>query len=184
MAKSDRIKLPSPTERMELILLGIARRQPVKTLCLQAGVSRELFYRWMKKVRKAALLALEAQLPGPKPDQGALNLRSRLPGKIQDRIRRLERELAKTRKERERFKLLFQTAQRIIQRRAWGPIPKPEVKKNAMQHKKPGKSTVKSGTGKMAWAQKPAALPNAGVFIEPPTGDGSKADANQRRPGL
>lgn len=184
MERNPQVKLASPTERMELILLGIARRSPVRTLCLQAGISRELFYRWMKKVRKAALLALEAQPPGPKMDQGTRHPRSRVPSKSQDRVRRLERDLAKTRKERERFKLLFQTAQRSIQGRAWGPIPKTEVKKNGMQHKKFGKSTAKNGPGSRLWAPKPGCLPNAGASTAPPTGDGSKAGANQERPGL
>ncbi|MBI4669666.1 MAG: helix-turn-helix domain-containing protein [Elusimicrobia bacterium] len=93
MTTSTKIKLPSPTERMELILLGMARQESVQILCRQAGVSRELFYRWMKKVRKAGLAALEAQPPGPKSAWGSPNPGSCLP-KTQDRIRRLERLLA------------------------------------------------------------------------------------------
>ena len=50
-------KLASPQERLELILLGIGRQQTVENLCRQAGVSRELFYRWMKLVQEAALRA-------------------------------------------------------------------------------------------------------------------------------
>ena len=59
-------KLPSPEERLELILLGLARRVPVRELCRQAGVSRELFYRWLRAVRLAGLRALESKAPGPK----------------------------------------------------------------------------------------------------------------------
>ena len=58
-------KLPSPQERLDLLLLGLSRRESVKSLCQQAGVSREVFYRWLKRVREAALRALEAKAPGP-----------------------------------------------------------------------------------------------------------------------
>ena len=181
MANSTKIKLPSPTERMELILLGMARRQPVKTLCRQAGVSRELFYRWMKKVRKAALAALEAEAPGPKPNRESPRLLSRIP-KTQDRTHRLEQELAQTRKEKDRLKILFQVAQRIIQRRAWGPIPGAEVKKNGMPLRKRAISTARSGPRKKPWQPRPLTLPPAGPFTAPPTGDGFGADINQEGP--
>lgn len=59
-------KLPSALERLELVLLGIARAEPATRLCLEAGVSRELFYRWMRAARAGALQALEAKAPGPK----------------------------------------------------------------------------------------------------------------------
>ncbi|MBI4679538.1 MAG: hypothetical protein HY748_18350, partial [Elusimicrobia bacterium] len=52
------VKLPSPRERLDLILLGLGRREPVKKLCEQACVSRELFYRWMRAVQAAGLRAL------------------------------------------------------------------------------------------------------------------------------
>ena len=51
-------KLPSPQERMELILLGLSRSRPIERLCLEANVSRELFYRWMGRVREAGLKEL------------------------------------------------------------------------------------------------------------------------------
>ena len=52
MEEPKNTKLPSPQERLELILLGLARTRPVKELCQQAGVSRELFYRWMGRFGK------------------------------------------------------------------------------------------------------------------------------------
>ena len=121
-------KLPSPQERLELILLGIGRQETVEALCRQAGVSRELFYRWMKLVRAAALKALEAKLPGPKaasenPEKDLAKARARL--------ERQEQDLAKLRKELAYEKLVAKTAQRIIRRNAWGPFPKGDAKKNA-----------------------------------------------------
>ena len=120
-------KLASPQDRLELILLGIGRQQTVETLCRQAGVSRELFYRWMKLVRTSALKVLEAKLPGPKlaSENPEKELR-----KAQERLKRQEQELAKLRKTLAYEKLVVKTAQRIIRRNAWGPFPKGEIKKN------------------------------------------------------
>jgi transposase-like protein len=135
-------KLASPQERLELILLGIGRQQTVENLCQQAGVSRELFYRWMKLVREAALRVLEAKLPGPK-------VISQFPEKqlhkLQEQLKRQGKELAKLRKERDYLKLVVKTAQRIIRRNAWGPFPKADVKKNDMRPRKPVRYT--SGNG-------------------------------------
>lgn len=120
-------KLPGPQERLELILLGLARQQTVETLCRQAGVSRELFYRWMKLVRAAALKALEAKLPGPKA--ASENPEKDL-ARARERLERQENALAKLRKELAYEKLVAKTAQRIIRRNAWGPFPKSASKKN------------------------------------------------------
>lgn len=121
-------KLPSPQERLELILLGISRQGTVEALCLQAGVSRELFYRWMKLVRAAALKVLEAKQPGPK---AATENPEKELAKARARLERQERELAKLRKENSYLKLVVNTSQRIIRRNAWGPFPKGDAKKNA-----------------------------------------------------
>ena len=120
------IKLASPQERLELILLGIGRQQTVEKLCQQAGVSRELFYRWMKLVRAAALKVLEAKLPGPKATSG--NPEKEL-SKARERLERQERELAELRKALTYEKLVVKTAQRIIRRNAWGPFPGSDAKK-------------------------------------------------------
>ena len=123
-------KLASPQERLELILLGIGRQQTVEALCRQAGVSRELFYRLMSRVRAAALKALEAGQPGPKavsqPSEKELL-------KIRERLERQERELAKLRKELTYEKLVVKTAQRIIRRNAWGVLPGADAKKKDMR---------------------------------------------------
>lgn len=120
-------KLPGPQERLELILLGVARQQPVETLCRQAGVSRELFYRWMRIVRTAALKALEAKLPGPKAT--SMNPEKAL-AKARARLERQEKVLARLRKELAYEKLVARTGQRIIRRNGWGPLPKAASKKN------------------------------------------------------
>ena len=123
-------KLASPQERLELILLGIGRQETVEALCQQAGVSRELFYRLMSRVRAAALKSLEAKQPGPKtvsqPSEKELL-------KMRERLERQERELAKLRKALTYEKLVVKTAQRIIRRNAWGPFPGPDAKKNGMR---------------------------------------------------
>ena len=126
MESQSRVKLASPEERMDLILLGLAREQTVEALCQQAGVSRELFYRWMKRVRTAGLQALLAKEPGPKAVPANPEPLVR---KLRERLMKLEKETVRLRKERDRLKLLFQVAQRIIRRRAWGPLPEVESKK-------------------------------------------------------
>lgn len=119
-------KLASPQERLELILLGIGRQETVEALCRQAGVSRELFYRWMKLVRTSALKVLEAKLPGPK---AASKTPEKDLAKARERLERQEQELAKLRKELTYEKLVVKTAQRIIRRNAWGPFPWSDAKK-------------------------------------------------------
>jgi transposase-like protein len=135
-------KLSSPQERLELILLGISRQQTVENLCSQAGVSRELFYRWMKLVQGAALRVLEAKQPGPK----ALSpFPEKQLQKLQAQVDRQGAELAKLRKERNYLKLVVKTGQRIIRRNAWGPFPKVDTKKNSMRPKKPVGYTCGNG---------------------------------------
>lgn len=176
MAKA---KLPSPQERLELILLGLARRVPIRDLCRQAGVSRELFYRWMATVRAAALKALEAKRPGPKavrPEKAEAIAR-----RLQERVKRREKELRNLRQERDHWKLLAQTARRIIQRNAWGP-PEPKVKKNAMRSRRPEIVTFGSGMSSGTREPQPRLLPGAGGCPEAPTGDGLP-DASERSGG-
>ena len=135
-------KLSSPQERLELILLGISRQQTVENLCSQAGVSRELFYRWMKLVQAAALRVLEAKQPGPKALSPSPEKQLQ---KLQAQVDRQGVELAKLRKERNYLKLVVKTGQRIIRRNTWGPFPKVDVKKNGMRAKKPAGYTCGNG---------------------------------------
>lgn len=166
------VKLPSPLERLELILLGLGRREPATKLCEQAGVSRELFYRWMRAVKEAGLKALEAKAPGPKriPQEKAPKEAQRLA----DRVERLERELKGLRKERNHLKLVVETAQRIIRRNAWGTPPGPKSKKNAMRQPRPARSTSGSGPTSEPRERRPGSSPGAGEFPEARTGDGSQ----------
>lgn len=117
-----RLKLASPLERLDLVLLGVAKGSTAKDLCRQAGVSRELFYRWMRDVREAALKALEAGKPGPKPEREPAEEARRLAEKVE----KLTRENAQLRREKSRLKLILGVAKRIIRRHAWGS----DVKKN------------------------------------------------------
>ena len=135
-------KLASPQERLELILLGIGRQQTVENLCSQAGVSRELFYRWMGLVRAAALRVLEAKQPGPKTLSPFPEKQLQ---KLQEQLNRQVAELAKLRKERNYLKLVVKTAQRIIRRNAWGPFPKADGKKKDMHQRKPAGYTLPNG---------------------------------------
>ena len=109
------VKLVSPLERLDLVLLGVARESTATALCLQAGVSRELFYRWMRDVRAAALKALEAGKPGPKPEREPEEEAKRLAEKVEQ----LTRENAKLRKQKGKLKLVLGAALRIIRRHAW-----------------------------------------------------------------
>jgi transposase-like protein len=163
-------KLPSPQERLDLILLGIARLEPATALCAKAGVSRELFYRWMRAVRQASLKAVEAKLPGPKriePEKApkeALRLRAR--------VERLEKEARRLRWERDHQRLLAGIATRIIERNAWNQPAGPKLKKNGMRSQKCGNFTWASG-GKSAMREPaPRILPGAGESAGARTGDG------------
>lgn len=170
-------KLPSPQERLELILLGLARRETATALCRQAGVSRELFYRWMRSVREAGLAALEAKLPGPKRIDAGKAPKEAL--KLRDRVERLAKELKAVRKDRDHLNLVVATAQRIIRRNAWGTTPEPEVKKNGMRNLRRGSFMSASGPKSESTQPRPGSLPGAGEFPEARTGDGS-ADAGVR----
>ncbi len=170
MEKPKQSKLASPEERLELILLGLARRVPVEELCRQAGVSRELFYRWLGRVRKAGLKALEAREPGPKAippenaEQQALELA--------ERVARLEKANRELSRERDRLKLIAETGRRIIRGHAWGPVKEPDCKKNGTRGRKPGNCTAKNGDGPGTKASRPGTLPDAGEYPGPRTGAG------------
>ena len=124
MSSLPRTKLPSPQERLELILLGLSRRRPIRELCLEAHVSRELFYRWMGRVRRAGLRALEPRAPGPREKvvEAAEELR-----KLRGRLAVLERESNRLRKEKRQLELMVKSARRTIRRRGW---EEPASKKN------------------------------------------------------
>ena len=163
-------KLPSPEERLELILLGLARHVQVKDLCKQAGVSRELFYRWLRNVRIAGLKALEVKAPGPKavPPEKAQYLAH----KLTRRVEQMEKDARSLRKERDHWRLLAETAKRIIRRNAWGQVMAPLSKKNAMRSRKPANYTVKSGLPPVKTGSRPLRLPGAGALPAARTGDG------------
>jgi transposase-like protein len=164
------VKLPSPQERLDLILLGLARRTPVAALCRQAGVSRELFYRWTREVRAAGLRALEAKFPGPKrlaPEKATARAL-----KLEKRLQRLEKEARGLRKERDHWRMLAEMARRIIRRQGWGPAPRPRFKKKAMPSPKRASAAYGSGPLNAPPAPKPELSPGAGASAEAPIGDG------------
>src|SRR3989338_6884568 len=158
MNNPTKTKLPSPQERLDLILMGLARQQSIKQLCRQAGVSRELFYRWMGRVRQAGLMALEAKAPGPKEGKVKADVEAPL-------------------------KLVEECAQRIIKRQGWGPLPKVESKKNDMRVRKQESSTVLSGLRRKFSGQPAGFSPAAGEFPAAPIGDGSTVSAERGDPG-
>lgn len=164
-------KLPSPQERLELILLGLARREPATALCRQAGVSRELFYRWMRAVREAGLKALEAKAPGPKQIEPEKAPKEAL--RLRERVARLEKELKTVRQEGEHWKLLAETAKRIIRRQGWDPVPEPRSKKNAMRSPRQESPMPRSGAESAPPEPGPMPSPGAGGSAEARTGDGS-----------
>jgi len=171
MNEPQKTKLSSPQERLELVLLCLSRQVPVKRLCQEAKVSRELCYRWLKAVRQGGLRALEPKAPGPKPVKSDPSPTEVL--KLQEQVKQLEKELKGARKERDRWQLISEVARRIIQRNAWGPIPKAWSKKNGMRSPKLESSTATSGPLPGNREPQPRPLPGAGTFPEAPTGDGS-----------
>jgi transposase-like protein len=169
--KPNAKKLPSPLERLDLILLGLARREPATKLCEQAGVSRELFYRWMRAVRAAGLKALEAKAPGPKRIEPEKAPKEAL--RLRERVARLEKELKVVRREGEHWKLLAETAKRIIRRQGWGPVPEARLKKNAMRSPRRESPMPRSGAESAPLEPGPMPSPGAGGSAEARTGDGS-----------
>lgn len=173
MEKKNRPKLPSPQERLDLILLGLARGKPVEMLCQEAGVSRELFYRWMQRVRQGALQSLEAKVPGPKRvktvDQATHKIR-----RMEEHLSRLEQEARSLRKERDHLTLVNREALGVIHRRVWEE-PQAPAKKNAMRASRHAKSIVRNGSERVPKAQQsdPSAPPGASTGS--PTGDGSES---------
>ena len=174
------VKLPSPLERLELILLGLGRREPATKLCEQAGVSRELFYRWMRAVREAGLRALEAKAPGPKRVQEETAPKEAL--RMRERVARLEKELRKTRKERDHWKLLAEVGRRIIRRQGWGPAPRAASKKNATPSPGRGRYTSRSGRRSGPEEPEPQPSPGAGESAEAPIGGGRPASSEGQGP--
>ena len=112
MNEPQKTKLSSPQERLELVLLCLSRQLPVKRLCQEAKVSRELCYRWLRAVRQAGLRALEPKAPGPKRVKADPSPTEVL--KLQEQVKQLEKELKGARKERDRWQLISEAARRII----------------------------------------------------------------------
>ena len=166
----EKTKLPFPPERLDLILLALSGQASVTELCKQAGVSRELFYRWMRRVKEASLAALEAQGPGPKKfkDQDKLVKKYQ---KLSERMKRKDKETAKLRRERDHLKEVVGITSRIIQRRKWGPLPEERVKKNSTTALRLEKLALKNGPASPK-TQPFADLFRAGGSTEAPTGDG------------
>lgn len=176
MEEPKKAKLPSPEERMELILLGLARKVPVKELCRQAGVSRELFYRWLKRFRKAGLKALEAEEPGPK-EPVEEDSRAQIE-RLQERIAELEGKTRKLSKERDSLERVVGVAQRIIKRNAWGP-EETGSKKNAMRPPKDESAACGSGPANVMPEPGRKISPGAGESGGPPSGDGGEGPGEQ-----
>ena len=170
MNEPQRTKLSSPQERLELVLLCLARQVPVKRLCQEAKVSRELCYRWLRAVRKAGLRALEPKAPGPKRVEADPSPAEVL--KLQEQVKQLEKELKGARKERDRWRLISEVARRIIKRNAWGPLPKVASKKNGMRSPRRERVTCGSGPLNAHEACVPGSLPGVGVSTDAPIGAG------------
>lgn len=174
MGKTSKTKLPSPEERLELVLLGLIREQTVEKLCAQSGVSKALFYQWLRRGREGLLKALEAKKPGRKPLAQQAS-----PDKIQalqERLKRLEQEAANLRKEKDRYKLQTEVAQRVIRRNGWNPEIKPRkrrVKKNDEQMMKPENATSENGQSSAALEPPSNRSQPSGESAGAPIGDGS-----------
>lgn len=171
MEKPSQEKLPSPEERAELVLLGLAREQTVERLCQQSGISKTLFYQWMRRGREGLLKALEAKKPGRKPtlppeSSHAINL-------LEERIKHMEQEISGLRKDRDRFKTLAEVGQRIIQRNGWNPEPLPRVKKKGGRTRRRASGMPENGPLSGDSASRSPDSPSSGASAATPTGDGS-----------
>lgn len=180
MEKKNRPKLPSPQERLDLILLGLARGKPVEMLCQEAGVSRELFYRWMQRVRQGALQSLEAKVPGPKrvktADQATHKIR-----RMEEHLSRLEQEARNLRKERDHLTLVNREALGVIHRRVWEE-PQAPAKKNAMRAKRSVRYTARNGDRPVPREPASGRFAPPGELTVPPTGDGSGGRSSPGEP--
>lgn len=174
--KPSKTKLPSPEERLELVLLGLIREQTVETLCAQSGVSKALFYQWLRRGREGLLKALEAKKPGRRRAEEVATPEDLL--KLQERVSRLEKELASERKEKDRYKLQSEVGQRIIQRNGWNPEPpkkRGRPKKNGAPMMKREGDTAVNGKSSAGSEPKAARMPEPGESAGAPTGAGSEA---------
>lgn len=170
MEKKNRPKLPSPQERLDLILLGLARGKPVELLCQEAGVSRELFYRWMQRVRQGALQSLETKAPGPKRVKNVEQAVQKIQ-RMEKHLSRLEQEARSLRKDRDHLTLVNREALGVIHRRAWEE-PQAPAKKNAMRANRSVKSIVRNGSRHVPKAPPSGRSAPRGELTVPPTGDG------------
>jgi len=180
MEKKNRPKLPSPQERLDLILLGLARGKPVEMLCQEAGVSRELFYRWMQRVRQGALQSLEAKVPGPKRVKNVEQATHKI-HRMEERLSRLEQEARSLRKERDHLTLVNRDALGVIRRRVWEE-PQAPAKKNAMRANRSAKSTVRNGNRLAPKAPLSGRSAPPGALTVPPTGVGSETRSSPGEP--
>lgn len=173
-AKSQKAKLPSPRERLDLILLGLSRGQSVEELCRQAGISRELFYRWMKRVREAGLKALESQEPGPKA-LSPMNPEGQL-WRMEKRIKRLEKKNRKLSRQKDHLEEVVQISRRIIRRQGWEHDPLDPVKKNGARRTQRESFIVGNGRLSVPEALEFPLLPEVGASIARLAGGGGSAE--------
>lgn len=168
----SKAKLPFPPERLDLILLALSGQQPIKKLCNQAGVSRTIFYRWMRRVKEASLQALETQVPGPKKHKDPKKLPEKVE-KLEKRVHKLSKRLKRLRHEKEHLEKVVGVAQRVIRRQRW-TADELKIKKKPARIPGAGNSTFKNG---LKNGMKPGleSLFPSGESAAPPTGDGSPA---------
>lgn len=176
----------STRERLELVLLGLAKEEAVTTICEEAGISRPLFYRWIKQVRRALSEALEAKKRGRKAK--SILESPRQAEALQKRVLELEREVAALRKERDRYKLVTEVAQRVIRRKVYGQRGpgtgrRGRPKKSAAPIPPPASVISGAGATTAPLASVPATMPRPGASTESPTGAGSIAGSKAPETG-
>jgi transposase-like protein len=176
-----------PREKLELILLHLSKEEAITTICREAGVSRTLFYRWIKQVGRALQEALESKKRGRRAK--SILESPREAEALQSRILELEREVAGLRKERDRFKLITEVAQRVIRRNAWAPRGpgtrrRGRPKKNASAVPPIAASTPSTGERQESSEQESPPSPPPGASTEPPTGVGLPASSKEPGPDI
>jgi len=59
----------TPEEKYRIVTEGRKGPKGIKDTCEKYGISRETFYQWEARIKKAALSALEDKPPGPKAQE-------------------------------------------------------------------------------------------------------------------
>jgi transposase-like protein len=176
--KESQVKIPSPQERLDLVLKVLAQVKTTTELANEAGISRTLMYRWLGKVRTAAMQALESEDPGPKGPKG--DEAEKELQKAREELQKAQKELTRMAKENSRLQEVERVSKAIIKRQGWGPHPD-DAKKNGEAKKHRGRPRLNRNTSTGA-SSEPQGTPASGEYTGQPSGAGNGLDPSPRPP--